>query len=154
MMERKELLAYCGGYCGDCLGYTGVLADTADSLKVVVDTHKVNQTIQCVFPEQGEKYWEFYEMLTFMTHLRCPKICRERKGEEVFCHIAKCCRKKGFFACYECDELETCNLLKSKFNGLHYESNMRNLKDIKEMGLEEWLSKGKRHCYWDEAGDR
>lgn len=27
MKERKDLLAYCGFYCGDCLGYTSVIAD-------------------------------------------------------------------------------------------------------------------------------
>jgi len=26
MKERKDLLAYCGFYCGDCLGYSGVIA--------------------------------------------------------------------------------------------------------------------------------
>ncbi|MGC1120448.1 MAG: DUF3795 domain-containing protein [Candidatus Methanofastidiosia archaeon] len=154
MTERKELLAYCGGYCGDCLGHTGVIADAAANLKTVVDTYKVDQTVECVFPEQDEEYEKFYEMLEFMTNLKCPKICRERKDEEVSCEIVKCCRERGFFACYECDDLETCCHLKSKFSGLHYESNMKNLRSVKKMGLEKWLTKGKRYCYWDEAGDK
>jgi hypothetical protein len=153
MIEKKELLAYCGRYCGDCLGYTGVIADVADSLKTVVDIYKFDQTVQCVFPEQVEEYQKFYEMFTFMINLRCPRICRERRDEEVSCEIVKCCRERGFFACYECDDLETCGRLKSRFNGLHYQSNMKNLRAIKKMGLEEWLAKGKRHSYWNETGN-
>lgn len=66
MKARKELLAYCGFYCGDCLGCTGVIAEAATT-----------------------------------------------------------------------------------FAG----SCVKNLKAIRDMGLEAWLAAGPRHCYWlEEAG--
>lgn len=99
MTEKKELLAYCGRYCGDCLGYTGVLQDAATSLKRVIDSNEFSQTAHNVFPEELEEFEKFYEMLTFMTTLKCPKVCREREGQEVSCEIMKCCRERGFFAC-------------------------------------------------------
>lgn len=37
MKERKELLAYCGVYCGDCLGYTGMIADAAKNFMMVLE---------------------------------------------------------------------------------------------------------------------
>jgi hypothetical protein len=31
---------------------------------------------------------------------------------------------------------------------------MKNLKAIKEMGLEAWIERGRRYCYWDKEEDR
>ena len=39
MKERENSLAYCGFYCGDCLGKTGVIADAAKDLKTVTRPH-------------------------------------------------------------------------------------------------------------------
>jgi hypothetical protein len=149
MKGKKELLAYCGAYCGDCLGYTGVIADAAEGLKKVLEKYQFEKTAQCVFPGKLKEYDSLYQMLEFMTDLRCPGKCREGKDTETSCAVRKCCREKGFYACYECDELERCEKLRSLFNGLHYEADMQNLKDIREMGLEAWLSRGKRHVYWE-----
>ncbi|MBU7045310.1 MAG: hypothetical protein HXS54_02650 [Theionarchaea archaeon] len=108
MKEKKDLLAYCGLYCGDCLGYTGVIADAAETFINVLKTYKFDQTVTHIFPEN-----------------------------------------KGFYACYECTDFETCENLKSLHKGLHYDSCLKNLQAIKEMGLESWIIKGKRFMYWD-----
>ena len=44
MKARKDLLAYCGLYCGDCLGYTGVIADAAKNLMMVLKKYKFDRT--------------------------------------------------------------------------------------------------------------
>ena len=87
----------------------------------------------------------FHQMLGFMTGLKCPKICRERKEVETSCEVKKCCIDKGFYACYECDDLETCDKLKSLFEGLHYDASVKNLKTIKKMGLDAWIEKWDYH---------
>jgi len=153
MNERKDLLAYCGLYCGDCLGYTGVIADAAKNFMKVLEKYKFDQTAKCVFPEELKNYDTFCEMLVFMTNLKCPKICREREDSDAFCKVRKCCRDRGFHACYECDDFETCEKLKSTHEGLNYDSCVKNLKTIKEMGLEAWIISGKRFCYWNEVDD-
>ncbi|MBE9593852.1 MAG: hypothetical protein IMF19_10290, partial [Proteobacteria bacterium] len=79
MKERKELLAYCGVYCGDCLGYTGVIADAARNFMVVLEEYKFDRTAKCVLSEELKDYDKFYEMLGFMTGLKCPMVCRERE---------------------------------------------------------------------------
>ncbi len=84
-----------------------------------------------------------------MSQLKCPMVCRERKDNNVACEIRKCCRDKGFFSCYECADFEVCEKLKI-MEGLHYEAMIKNLKEIKAVGLEEWIGKGKPHHYWDE----
>jgi hypothetical protein len=146
---KKELLAYCGICCGDCLGYTGVIADAAEDFKAVLEKYKFEKSAKAILPDQIKDYDKIFDKIVFMTSLRCPMVCRERKNDNVDCEIRKCCESKGFFACYECDDFEICEKLKSMMEGLHYEAIMRNLKEIKAMGLEEWISKGKAHHYWD-----
>ncbi len=79
MKERKELLAYCGIYCGDCLGYTGAIADATKDFKMVLDKYKFDRSAKCIFPDQLKDYDRFYEIVGFMSGLKCPMICRERE---------------------------------------------------------------------------
>jgi hypothetical protein len=150
MKARKELLAYCGFYCGDCLGYTGVIAEAATALRTVLDRYQFERTAKAVFPRQLADYDNFYQMLAFMAGLRCPGICRPsaEEGGTSSCEVKNCCLDKGYYACYECDDYETCETLLSLHSGLHADACLKNLKAIREMGLETWLVAGPRHCYW------
>lgn len=147
MKGKKDLLAYCGLYCGDCLGYTGVIADAAETFINVLKTYKFDQTVTHIFPEKLKDYETGHQLLKFMANLRCPEVCRKR--DSISCTVRECCRNKGFYACYECTDFETCENLKSLHKGLHYDSCLKNLQAIKEMGLESWIIKGKRFMYWD-----
>jgi hypothetical protein len=146
---KKDLLAYCGFYCGDCLGYTGVIADAAEGLKAVLEKYKFERTAKCIFTDQLKDYDEFFAELIFMTGLKCPMACRERKDDNIACEVRECCISKGFYACYECSDFEMCDKLRVLMDGLHYNSIIENLRDIKAMGLKEWNLNGKRHHYWD-----
>lgn len=154
MTSAKDLLAYCGFYCGDCLGHTGVIAEAAEAFRAVLETYEFDRTAEAIFPTQLKDYGKLHEMLTFMTGLRCPKVCRDREGESVFCEVRSCCRSKGFFACHQCSDFEICEKLKALHGGLHYAASLKNLRAIRQMGLEAWIKHGKRHCYWDEKDDR
>ena len=153
MKERRALLAYCGFYCGDCLGYTGVIADVAQKMIEVLETYKFGRTAECVFPEQLGDYDQFCEMLGFMRGLRCAGICREEEqdGGPSGCEVKNCCRERGHYACYDCGKFEACDKLVSVHKGLHYDSCMKNMRAIREMGLEAWIYEGPRFCYWLEA---
>ena len=149
MKNKEELLAYCGFYCGDCLGTTGVIADAARDFKTTLDKFQFDRTAKCIFPDQLHDYDRFSEIVEFMTGLKCPMTCRERKDSDVDCEVRKCCIDNNFFACYECDDFSSCDKLKSLMDGLHYKSSLKNLKAIREMGLAEWIRIGKKHHYWD-----
>jgi hypothetical protein len=149
MKEKKDLLAYCGLYCGDCLGYTDVIADAAETMINVLKKYKFDQTVTHIFPEELKDYETCYQLLEFMATLRCPEVCRKKDDTTVSCTVRKCCKNKGFYACYECTDFKTCVNLKSLHKGLHYDSCIQNLRAIKEMGLEFWIIKGKRFMYWD-----
>jgi hypothetical protein len=153
MKGKRELFAYCGIYCVDCLGYTGVIADGSEDFKKILDKYQFHRTAKAVFPDELKEYDEFYKMLEFMTQLRCAGKCRKGEDTPTSCEVRRCCREKGFFACYECDELQTCEKLKHIHEDLHYESALKNLLEIREMGLDEWLEKGTHHMYWDLSED-
>jgi hypothetical protein len=153
MKRKRDLLAYCGLYCGDCQGYTGVIADAARDFMTVLEKYKFDRTAKCVFPEELKDYDRLCEMLGFMTGLRCEKVCREREDSSITCEVAICCRDRGSYACYGCDDLEICEKLKALHEGLHYDSCVKNLKAIREMGLEAWTVRGRQHCYWNKVDD-
>ena len=153
MEGKKELLAYCGLYCGDCLGYTGVIADAAWEFVTVLERYRFDLTAKGVFPEELRNYDAFREALGFMAGLRCPQICREREDTGTSCEVRRCCRERSLYSCHECGGFEACEKLRFVLGGLHTDSCLRNLKAIREMGLEDWVTKGERHHYWDKADD-
>lgn len=87
------------------------------------------------------------EMLCFMAKLKCEKICREKENGDTSCKILKYCRDSRFYGCYECDKFKACDKLKS-LEELHGYSCVNNMKIIKKMGLEAWISRGKRLWGW------
>ena len=149
MKNKKELLAYCGLYCGDCAGYSGEIADAAQKLKDTTARYKFRETAKHLFPKKLKDYGELEKMVDFMTELRCPKICRKIKASDVKCTISKCCRNKEYYSCHECDTFETCAELKT-LSDLHGDSHIKNLRAIREMGIDEWLSKGRRLWFADD----
>ena len=44
MNEQKELIAYCGLYCGDCFAYQGKIADLARDLRKELRQSKFDKT--------------------------------------------------------------------------------------------------------------
>lgn len=143
------MLAYCGLYCGDCAGYSGEIADAARALKETTERYKFHQTAKHLFPKKLKDYSKLCKMIDFMSQLKCPKTCRQINKREVKCEISKCCREKRFFACYECITFETCSKLKT-LSGLHGDSHIKNLRAIREKGIENWLRKGKRLWFADD----
>lgn len=152
MKEKEKLLAYCGLYCGDCAGYTGEIADRAKELIKIIEKYKFELSAKNMFTKELKDYDKFFKKLKFISGLKCPKICRERIVGSTTCNIRKCCIDKGFYACYECDIFETCDKFKA-LEELHKDSCVKNLKAIKEMGLKNWITNGKRYWFGSDVED-
>ena len=150
MSGKADLVTYCGIYCGDCLGYTGVIAEATDSFLDVLDKYKFYMTARNVFPKELGDYDRLIDMLLFMSELKCHKTCRERTDEEASCVVRDCCNERGLFSCHECSGFEGCETLGSVLGGLHLGACLQNLREMREIGLEAWLRDGRRHHYWDE----
>jgi hypothetical protein len=143
MTEEKDLIAYCGLYCGDCFGYKGIIADLARDLRKELRQAKFDKVAEGIPFKEFKHYRECYEVLGAIVRLRCHNACKGGGGNP-FCKIRKCCQKKGFEGCWQCDEFEACNKL-DFLKPTHGEANLKNLRAIKKRGSGEFI-KGKR--YW------
>lgn len=140
-MTDKNLISYCGLYCGDCLFYTGSIADSAKDLRKELIKYKFYEVAKALPFKEFKNYHECYEMLGAMTNLRC-KGCRERDRAK-YCNIAICAHKKEYKGCWECDEFETCQQF-DFLKAVHKDANLKNLRKIKKYGIDSFL-KGKMH---------
>ena len=145
----EKLLSYCGIYCGDCLGYTGIIAEAAKQLQDTRKEYRFDQSAKHVFAKELKDYSRFEEMLGFMTELRCNRTYSSFDGGESKCEIHQCNLEHGYGGCYECDDYIECDKLRNTLGGLYYEACLKNLKEIKKMGLQQWLAEGKSNHYWD-----
>jgi hypothetical protein len=144
MENRKELLGYCGLYCGDCPAYTGEIADAATTMLDMLAKYRVDLVADSILPKELNDYATFRKTLEFMGKARCDAICRNRDNKTTSCGIRKCCREKGYFGCHECDDFEDCEHIKTFMKGFHADACVKNLQAIREMGVETWIEKGNR----------
>lgn len=146
--ENKNLLAYCGLYCGDCFAYKGKIADLARDLRKELRDVKFDKTAESLaslsFFEVFKNYKQSYDVLGAMVKFRCKRACKGEGGPP-FCKIRKCCQKKGIEGCWECDEFETCSKL-DFLKANHGDAHIKNLRRIKRAGLDDFI-KGKRLWY-------
>ncbi|MEW6377699.1 MAG: DUF3795 domain-containing protein [Thermodesulfobacteriota bacterium] len=146
--EKKNLIAYCGLYCGDCSIYEGRIADLARDLRKELREARFDKTAKALsgvsFFKIFNNYPQCYEVLGAMVKLRCGKICKDGGGPP-FCKIRKCCQKKGFDGCWECEEFETCEKLDFLKPG-HGGARIKNIRKISKQGTQEFL-KGEKYWY-------
>jgi hypothetical protein len=147
--DGAELIAYCGLYCGDCAGYSGEIAAGAAQLIELLQRYKFDRTASQLFADQLGDYEEWFEKLEFMAGLKCDAVCRDRDPP---CEIGVCCTSKGNFACHECRDFDTCEKLK-KNEGLHGDSHLRNLRAMRDLGPEVWVSTGRRLWFAEDSDE-
>ena len=147
MAGNKNLIAYCGLYCGDCVSYRGKVADLARDLRKELRAAKFHNTAEVLaavpFFQALKNYNECYEVLGALVKFRCKKTCRSGGGPP-FCKMRKCCQKKGIEGCWECAEFETCEKLDFLKTG-HGEAHLKNLRTLKKKGVDAFLVGTK---YW------
>ena len=148
MTEDKDLIAYCGLYCGDCFGHQGKIADLARDLRKELRSHRFDKTAETFaeipFFAVFKNYPQCYEVLGAMVKLRCKNTCRGGGGPP-FCKMRKCCQKKGIDGCWECADFETCDKL-DFLKSNHGDAHIKNLKKLKKSGVDGFL-KGKKLWY-------
>jgi hypothetical protein len=143
-----QIISYCGLYCSECFSHTGKIADLARDLRKELRQERFDKTAESLsalsFFKTFKKYPDCYDVLGAMVRLRCKKGCREGGGDP-FCAVRRCCIKKGFEGCWECDEFEDCRKM-DFLKANHGDAYIKNLRKIKKKGKEEFL-KGKKYWY-------
>ncbi len=148
MSEQHELIAYCGLFCGECFSHTGIVADLARDLRKELRQTKFEKTAGFLstlpFFKEFQNYPQCYEVLGAMVKLRCKRGCKHGGGNPS-CKIRKCCQRKKFEGCWQCDEFEACKKL-DYLIPTHGEAHQKNLRKIKKKGIDEFLQ-GKKLWY-------
>jgi len=146
----RELTAYCGLYCGDCIRYQSKAADLARDLISELRNTEFDKysKVKSLSVEELEHYQEALDVLATIVGLQCNNACRVGGGCPTFsCKIVECCQKKGFEGCWECSEFEKCE----EFNFLkpfHGDAPLHNLRKIKELGLDKWVKHRQKFFVW------
>ena len=145
--QGKELMAYCGLYCGDCFGYNGRIAELAKELRKELRHAKFDRIAESLagnpFFEVFGNYSQCYDVLGALVQFRCKKTCHGGGGPP-FCEIRKCCQSKELEGCWECDQFGTCDKLEFLKAG-HGDAHLKNLRKLQRAGVDGFIE-GKR--YW------
>ena len=137
----KELIAYCGLYCGDCFGYQGKIAELSKDLRKELRAAKFNRLVSGIPFKEFKYYKEAYAVMGALVRLKCKNACRGGGGNP-FCAIRKCCIKKGYDGCWQCENFEICKKV-ADMETAHAGACVKNLKRLKRSGVEAFIS-GKR----------
>ena len=135
--NKTNLIAYCGLYCDECFSFKGKIADLSRDLRKELRQCKFSDIAKGIPFKEFKNYKECYECLGAMVRLRCKSACRNGGGNP-FCAIRKCCQKKGFEGCWECDEMENCKKL-DVLSEAHKDAHRKNLRIIKKKGIDEFI---------------
>jgi hypothetical protein len=153
--EEVKLTAYCGLYCGDCIRYQSKAADLARDLLTELEATNFGEYAEIKSRsmhslKQLRNFRECCQVLGAIVELQCKEPCRAGGGCPTFsCDIVECCRGRGYQGCWECNDAERC----SRFESLklfHGENTLKNLKRIKESGLEGWAKYREAFFIWQQ----
>ena len=143
-------IAYCGLYCGQCPSHLGKIADLSRDLRKELRSTRFDKMAEALaeidrpFFKLLKDYRTCYEVLGAMVKMRCKRMCKGGGGPP-FCMMRKCCEKKGYDGCWECDDFETCEYLDFLVS-IHGDAHIRNLRILSTRGIEEFKS-GRYHWY-------
>lgn len=140
MAEDRELIAYCGLYCGDCFNYKGEIADLARDLRKKLREARFDRVSQGLsrFFKEIKDYELCYEVLGAMVRLRCRRACHDGGGNPS-CKIRACCQKKGIAGCWECAEFEACSKL-DFLRPIHGDEHLKSLRKLEKQGVDGFLA--------------
>ena len=137
MVKKKELVAYCGLYCGDCVKYKGNIQKLSGELLDDLNSEKFEKIAATI--KDIKDYKEFRKTLEVLSGLECKVGCRAGGGT-ADCEIKICCQEKGYYTCAECDNFMYCPELAGvpaiQCGIISY---VKELERIKKIGLDKWL---------------
>ena len=129
-MEKYDLVAPCGDFCGGCGQYNGLIIETAKQMREFAELYG--------FEFRSEGAFDFKQFVKglkwFIDDARYPR-CRQGGGP-AWCEVKKCCVEKGSPICFECEEFPC-----SKIKEYRDPDAMDRYKRFKEIGFEKWVEK-------------
>jgi hypothetical protein len=110
--EAKDLVTYCGLYCGGCAVRQGKFVDAAKELQGLCQAYGVAGWAPEVaaFVPAMVGYGQFEGVLDWLTTFDCTS-CREGGGDPN-CKMRACVKERGLEGCWACVDLP-CDLRKA-----------------------------------------
>ena len=146
--NERELTAFCGLYCGDCIRYKCRASDLANELLDEID--KVHFTeyakVKRIHSKGFENFGSLISSLKAISEIRCEIPCRSGgDGCGGKCEIIRCVKNKLLEGCWECDDFEGCHKL-DFLKPFHGDGPINNLRKIREHGILKW-AEHRDKCY-------
>jgi hypothetical protein len=149
-MKAKELTAFCGLYCGDCIRYQSKASDLASQLLNEFDKRhfKKYAEVKKHHTPEFENYDAVVHLLKAISAFSCQIPCRMGgDGCGGACKIIRCVKDKSYQGCWECGEFESCQNL-NFLKPFHGDAPIQNLRKIREIGIENWASHREKCYLW------
>jgi len=127
-MEKYDLVAPCGDYCGGCGQYNGLIVETARQMREFAELYGFEFRSKGAFD-----FKQFVKGLDwFIENAKCPSC--QQDGGPPGCEVRKCCSEKGLHICFECEEFPC-----PKFKEYADPDTMDRYNRFKEIGFEKWV---------------
>jgi len=127
-MEKYDLVAPCGDYCGGCGQYNGLIVETAMQMREFAELYGFEFRSKGAFD-----FKQFGKGLDwFIENAKCPS-CQQDGGPHG-CEVRKCCSEKGLHICFEYEEFPC-----PKFKEYADPDTMDRYNRFKEIGFEKWV---------------
>jgi len=133
---NKNLVAYCGLYCGNCFSHTGQANQLSKDITKIIQDNKFNGNSNIVPFIEPNLLNKYYKWLRSKKETRCKKACRD--NDQRSCKIKECCTLKEFEGCWECDKYENCDKMEF-LKIIHNDAHIKNMRAIREIGIDEWI---------------
>ncbi len=149
-MTEQDLTAYCGLYCGDCIRYRSKASDLARDLLKEFEKRQFSEYARIKRSQmpEFEQYESMIRGLTAVSQIKCETPCRlGGDGCGGSCEVVRCVKDKSFKGCWECAEFEACKKL-DFLTPFHGEAPLRNLRKIRQFGLEFWAKHREKFYPW------
>jgi hypothetical protein len=139
-MDNKELVTYCGAYCGECALFPGftALREAAKALNELIEIHGLQNWIPRAWLPEAENKFDFAEFrkgLSFFSNAESFFVCRKRckeGGGFAECIMRQCCQERGLDVCFDCADFP-CD--KVPWNP----TMIKRAGEYKKLGRDKWL---------------
>ena len=135
---QKDLVGYCGAYCGECGMYKGrIYAKVAkDFLEILRASDYADWLPK--FVKLNFNFNDFMKGVEFFSKKNAESYCQEpcKQGGGAPREIRPCARKRGIEICYECQDFPCKHLdwILEK-----YPERMEDYERFKKLGLKGWV---------------
>jgi len=149
--SSKNLVGYCGLYCGACGIYQGRIKQAVENLRKVIGAYGFDKMMPelAKWESSLQYYPEFEKVMDGLVTLfgQCP-ACAGGGGDPA-CAVRECCKQKGYTVCVQCGEMDGCKTLE------RYPWARKRLQEIKTAGFDKWVKEMEKsvsagYCSLDE----